>query len=187
MKKLSFFLLLIALVSCAFQENKRKKIKSYYPSGKLKAITEMEEGRKNGKEELYFEDGNLFMVQFFKNDMLVDSFYQYNKDKPGEVLFRGYSTMRSRMTTMFANGQVFGENDFKENLVPDGLMVTKNMKGRTASMSIYSDGKLNGVQVFYFLNGNVKKIEHYKDGVKIPPVIEYDSTGKMIKYVPVSD
>lgn len=50
---------------------------------------------------------------------------------------------------------------------------------------MYRDNRQDGINVTYFFNGNIKKIEHYNEGVKVPPIIEFDSTGKMINYVPV--
>lgn len=123
MKRGFISLLTIAIVSCAFQKSKREKFKTYFPSGKLQAITEMENGMKNGKEELYFENGNLFMVQYFKDDMLVDSFYQYEKDIPNQVLLKGYCTPKTSVTILSdTDNHVFAENDFKAKMIKDGLM-----------------------------------------------------------------
>ena len=58
MKKVIFLLFIIAIISCSFQKSKREKFKTYFPSGKLQAITEMENGMKNGREEIYYENGN---------------------------------------------------------------------------------------------------------------------------------
>ena len=187
MKKFIVLLFSIATIGCASQKAKKETVKTYFPSGKLRSITEVENGLKNGKEELYFENGNLYMVQFFKDDMLVDSVYTYEKNSPSKSPFKGYATFRSRLEVRHANGQIFSVNDFKENLVPDGIMQIYHGNGNLMSHSIYRDGNRDGIQVLYYFNGNIQKIAHYRAGQLMPPVIEFDSTGKMINYVPATD
>ena len=187
MKKFIVLLFSMATIGCALQKAKKETVKTYFPSGKLRSITEVENGLRNGKEELYFENGNLFIVQYFKDDLPVDSVYQYDKDKPNELLFKGYSTYRSRLVLHQANGQIFSVNDFKENLVIDGIMQIYHGNGNLMSHSIYRDGKRDGIQVLYYFNGNIQKIAHYRAGQLMPPVIEFDSTGKMINYVPATE
>lgn len=101
MKKLFISLLILAIIGCAFQKAKKETVKTYFPSGKLRSITEVENGLRNGKEELYFENGNLFMVQYFKDDLPVDSVYSYEGTNPNKLLFKGYSTFRSRIILFF--------------------------------------------------------------------------------------
>ncbi len=187
MKKVIFLLFIIAIISCSFQKSKREKFKTYFPSGKLQAITEMENGMKNGREEIYFENGNLFMVQYFKNDLLVDSFYQYAQDSPNVVVFKGFSSLRAHTVTLYSDNKIFGENDFKEKVIPDGLMKIYFNNGKTFNITTFVDGKKDGVDMTYFFNGNVRRIVHYQGGKKVPPIIEFDSTGKMINYVPATE
>ena len=188
MKGTFICLLIMAIISCSFQKSKREKFKTYFPSGKLQAITEMENGMKNGREEIYFENGNLFMVQYFKDDLPVDSFFQYEKDNPNVVLLRGFCTPKSHVVTFSdADGHVFAENDFKAKMIADGQVKIYFKNGRTFSVGTYKEGRREGVNVVYFFNGNIRRIEHYNEDIKVPPIIEFDSTGKMINYVPATD
>jgi uncharacterized protein len=181
---LSITLAIILVVTCSFQKGEKSVSKTYYANGKLRSTTEMENGRKNGKEELYFENGNIFMVQHFKDDMPVDSFYQFDQGKFGAVLIRGHNSMRAHQTMWFADNTVFGESQTKENAVADGLVRIYYKNGKPASVAEYKDGKLNGIQIFYFMNGNVKKIQHYKNGLPIPPSLSFDSIGRSTEFIP---
>ena len=188
MKNLFFLLFIIAIIGCAFQKSKREKFKTYFSSGKLQAITEMENGMKNGREELYFENGNLFMVQYFKDNLPVDSFFQYDKDNPNVVLLKGFCTPKSHVVTISdTDGHVFGENDFKAKMVVDGLMKIYFNNGKAFNITSFVDGKKDGMDITYFFNGNIRKIEHYKNGIIVPPIIEFDSSGNIIKYTPVKE
>ncbi len=188
MKNLFFLLFIFAIIGCAFQKSKREKFKTYFPSRKLQAITEMENGKKNGREELYYENGNLFMVQCFKDDMPVDSFYQYDKDYPNQVLLKGYCTPKTSVTILSdTDNHVFAENDYKAKMIKDGPVKVYFKNGNCAGIGMYRDNKLDGINVTYFFNGNIKKIEHYKVGIMVPPIIEFDSSGNIIKYTPVKE
>ena len=59
--------------------------------------------------------------------------------------------------------------------------------GKTFNITTFVDGKKDGVDMTYFFNGNVRRIVHYQGGKKVPPIIEFDSTGKMINYVPATE
>ncbi len=181
MKIVFFSFAVFAAVSCVSQ-SANKQIKTYYNSGKVKSITEMFNGKKNGLEQLFFENGNLFMIQHYKNDMPVDSFYQYDKDSANVVLFKGYCFPRVHAIIYYSNGDVYGETDFKEKSVEDGMVTLYFTNGNVAATTIYKNGKKNGTYIDYYLNGKTRRIIHYKDGLEIPPVIQFDTTGELINH-----
>ncbi len=183
MNKVLPFLCVIAIFSCSFDENKTKKVKTYFPNGKIKSITEMENDKKNGKEELYWENGNIFFVQYFKNDFLVDSFYQYYQNDSGRIFLRGYSIQKSQVVTLDSMNNVVSVSDYREAMLPEGFvkLYYSNPDHNLWTIGEFRNGKKNGVDIEYYPDGNVKTLSHYKNGIKIPPVVSFDSTGKMIE------
>lgn len=83
-----------------------------------------------------------------------------------------------------SNGHLISENDCDSNAVGDGLVKLYNKNGNVAGRGEYKSGKKDGASIIYFPNGNIRLIEHYQNGNKIPPIVEFDSTGKMIKFIP---
>lgn len=89
MKKNILFALytVLCLSSCGQNKVKSKQIlKQFYENGKLKSISEIENNMKNGKETLYYENGFIMAIQYFKDDMFIDSFYHFSNKDSGKVI-----------------------------------------------------------------------------------------------------
>jgi uncharacterized protein len=186
MRKAFVYFAIFSMHSCSTKKNV-EQIKTYYDNGKLRSTSEISNNKKNGEEKLFFDNGNLFMRQYFKDDMPVDSLFQYDKDSSGLILFKGHFTNVARLKVYYGDGGLlFGETDFKEKAVEDGLVSVYFTNSKTASTSVYKNGKRNGIQVMYYLNGNIRKISHYTDGLKVPPEIEFDSSGNILRNTPMS-
>lgn len=186
---LSILCVLIAMTSCDAQKQSKKEIqKSYHKNGKVFTESEMEDGKKHGEERVYWENGNIMYRQYFKNDMLVDSFYQYSKEKANNIEMIGYVVPISRFVALdYPSLKILGISDYKEKQVGEGLVKTFYSNGKITSLTEYKNGKSDGIDVLYFSNGNIKVVRHRKQGQIVPPIMEFDSTGKMVNYVPVKE
>jgi antitoxin component YwqK of YwqJK toxin-antitoxin module len=181
LKCIAVLISLLMFVSCKAQKSKVHK--TFYDSGELQAVTEMMNGKKNGKESIYLKNGDLFMVQYYKDDMPVDSFFQYDD---GKIVIRGYCTPRAHVVLLDSSGNtLIGENDYKAKTIGDGLSKLYYHDGKVWSMLEYSDGKKHGVAISYFSNGNVKQITHYRNNIQVPPLISFDSLGNVKQYTPI--
>lgn len=173
---------LFTTINCFAQQNDKKVVKTVYKNGRTRALTEMVNDKKNGKEVLYLENGSIYMVQHFKDDLLVDSFFQYNSDT---VLLKGYCTPKVHVKIYDTNNNLFAENDYLEKNVTDGIVRLYYKNNKIAKIAEYKSGHKDGIDIAYFLNGNIKRIVHYKDGIVVPPIVAFDSvSGKVVEYVP---
>ena len=184
MRVLIFCIVAFSSIFC-FAQSKKGIVKTYFPNGNVKSITQVENGKKNGKEELFWQDGSTFMIQYFKNDMLVDSFYQYDERHPEIVLLKGYCTPKSHYSVRDTANRIIADGEYSEGMIVDGFSRIFFDNENVAGIIQRVNGKKNGILVSYYPNGNIQRIVHYKEDIKIPPIIEFDSTGKMVKYVPV--
>ncbi len=185
MKQIVLIFFVLSFFDCYAQKKEVQIIKTHFPTGELRSETETIDGKKNGKETLYLKNGDLFMVQYFKDNLPVDSFFQYKK---GDVIIRGHSILNARVRLYdAADNQLIAENDYFENGVHEGFVKLYYKNSRVAKIGEYHLGKKNGLDIAYYINGNIKRIVHYKDGIVIPPIVAFDSlTGKVIEYVPIS-
>lgn len=177
-------LFLFLLCACNAQDNKREVLNTYFPNGKLKSITEVRDGRKNGREELYWGNGNIFMIQYFKDDLLIDSFWQYREKDSGVLFLKGICALRSRVSCYSTSNKIVAENDYKPQMVGDGLvkLYETNSNGKVQSIREYKEGKKDGVDILYYKNGNVSSIKHYKDGSLVPPIINFYTSGNVVYF-----
>lgn len=173
----------LAITVCEGQEGNVEVLKKYHDNGKLFIETTMKGGKKNGVEKMYYDNGNIMFVQYFKQDMIVDSFFQYSKDSLNKLEVYGYITPISRFTAIdYPSKRVVGITDYKEKMIGEGLVKVFYSNGQTQSLSEYHNGKRKGPYMIYHSNGNVKIIKHYKDGIEVSPKIEFDSTGKLLEH-----
>jgi len=177
--------ILVFLLSCFFLTNCRSQDSNYtyktlYPNGKIKALTQMKDGKKNGREELFFENGNLFCVQNFKDDLPVDSFYQYDKNINHSLVFKGFCTPRSHLIVRDPENQICSETDFEKESSANGIVKLYFKNGQVATIMEYKNNKKDGVNITYYSNGHIKSIGHNKNGIQVPPTFQFDSTGNVI-------
>lgn len=59
----------------------------YYESGNLKRTGYYSDGKLNGKIQHFFEEGEVMKIQFFRNDLLVDSTSLFDKNGKRNVTF----------------------------------------------------------------------------------------------------
>lgn len=57
------------------------------------------------------------------------------------------------------------------------------INGKLLSVSIFKNGKMNGVIKMYYENGKIQAIHNFKDNVLNGEAIEYDENGNVIKKV----
>lgn len=186
MKRSLPFLAIIICTVCFAQISKKEIVRTYHKNGRLFTETEMENGMMNGIQNIYNDNGNILYKQFFRNDMLTDSFYQYKNNEAHDLQVVGYVIPISRFVVLdYPTIRTIGITDFKAKNEGDGLVKVFYENGNVQSVSECSNSKKNGAHILYYSNGNIKAVEHYKNGVKIPPIIEFDTTGKVINNEPI--
>lgn len=180
MKSICYIVALTALVSCNSVFDKHKIHKTYYPSGKLQSTTETIDDIKDGEERMYFESGKLFMVQHFKKNLPVDSFFQYANDSNNSIILRGICTPRVHAKIYDSEGKLFSESDFVENAVSDGFTKLYFKNGTVAAISEHKQNRADGIYVSYHHNGKLRSIIQYRnDSIQSQPIY-FDTTGRQI-------
>lgn len=115
-------------------------IKRYYKSGKLRNVTEVNNGIPHGSDKSYYENGNLETESTIVNGLLEGTVYRY-----------------------YENGKLSKEIEFKNNALHGNYFAYRE-DGSILSVSEYKNDKSNGLHYQYHLNGSLT-IATYVDGI----------------------
>ncbi len=166
-------------------------LKSYYPSGKIKAIENISNGIKNGpyiiykpngeiRKKGYYSNGkmdSLWTEKFITNDKLYQKTSYRNGKKDG--VFKEYTSEGNLLidgkylngekngdwTYYYANKNVDMTGGFKKDL-QHGYWKFYYPKGIIYYEGEFINNKKNGVWKFYYNNGNVWRTGIYKNDQK---------------------
>src|SRR5688572_8808778 len=138
--------------------NKNGSQKQYYTNGKVQSDEPMVNGVKEGKAFYYSESGSLVKeVTFLEGteNGLGRSFAEDGRIIALTTYKNGYITKEEKINRVDKFN--FKQGVWKE-FYPDQKVKTE---------AIYYDDKLNGPFKYYAVDGSVKKVEMYKDGVLV--------------------
>ncbi len=128
----------------------------YYTDGIVRAKLTFKEGKKEGKGEIYYHDGQLDVVKNYLNDELHGDFKEYHY-----------------------NGQIYKEGKYVEDKA-EGIWKTYYSNGQLESEKNYVKGKINGIVKEYDRDGKLHNEFTYKKGIIIAYKF-YDKKGNVIK------
>ena len=137
-----------------------------------------DEGKKQGTWVKKFENGQERYRGEFKDDKPVGTFFYYYEDgaKSSEVVYVGQDGSSSTAKFFHKNGTIMGEGKYL-NQQKDGEWKYYDDQSMLSSIDNYKNGKLNGMNKVFFLNGNVAAEIPFIDGLKNGDFIEYFSDG----------
>tara|TARA_Y100000589_G_scaffold317298_1_gene343082 strand:+ start:10460 stop:13810 length:3351 start_codon:yes stop_codon:yes gene_type:complete len=165
----------------------------YYQNGKTKEIAHYQDGKLNGVDTLYYENGNLENIIEFKNGLkdgdyyrysmyggLVEhSFYKEGKANGQTVLnyeigegFKHYvatqkdDKIEGELIEYYDSGEKRNTKNFVDN-VRQGESITYYRNGQVYDKVNYVDGKMEGDYISYYRNGKIYKQGKYKKGTAI--------------------
>ncbi|CAM3835220.1 toxin-antitoxin system YwqK family antitoxin [Pontibacter korlensis] len=156
---------LVLIMLCFACTEKRSYVqREYYPSGQLKAETEVLDGAWHGKRVEYYPTGKTKIVGYYKHGKNHGSLSDY-----------------------YENGSLQGEVNFKEGRL-NGVSRCYYPNGKLEKMVPYKDGKRVGWGKFYREDGSLESMESkvvniYEQNGKeeISQVLRFDERGKIIK------
>ncbi len=178
----------------------------YYPDGNIKAKGYYQNGIKSGKWIFYFPNGNIEQTGTYTNGKLSGHWKWYFKN--GQLrkeefyiygLPDGESVEYSDSGTVIAKGNyIQGEKEGTWNYdIGDQTETGKYVMGlkdgkwfryyksnhELANEGIFLQGSLDGKQVYYHPNGNIKEIQYFETGKKIRSWAKYDEKGELFLVV----
>lgn len=180
---LLLFLSGIFISSCSNEFDGTDGIKTiYFPNSELiKQVVNYKDGKRIGELREYYRNGNLKIKQYYKNDTLTDScmmYYengniqliQFIKDKKKEGSWKKFNEQ----------GKMYEEINYK-NDERNGYATKYSYRSlKLLEKKHYVDGKEEGKQEFYYLNGNPKAICYSSGNAPCLGTQEWDESGKEI-------
>ncbi len=174
----------------------------YWNTSKLRSDGKINSnGKLNGQWKYYTPEGDLHLVKYFKDDLLVDSAISYfpsgaieqvthyAADKPDGIETAYYKTGGVKTKIGYTKGVVSGdihywhENGQKEldavmvNDKPNGKMVSFHGNGVHEKEQVFKNGMLNGPYKSWYENGMIESEGTYVNGNKDGAWKFYHETG----------
>lgn len=156
------FVIILAVASCNSKELKKEI--EMYDNGTIKRVFYVDKiGNRQGKGVLYYKDGTIQEISYFKDDLLNGTFLSYDED--GVLRNKGVYSCGNQIDTSFFY----------------------NDKGRLESYVVLNEKSEDLKDVFFYPNGNLKKIRTYFVGTgKINSMKSYEENGNLITDFPSS-
>jgi antitoxin component YwqK of YwqJK toxin-antitoxin module/tetratricopeptide (TPR) repeat protein len=181
----------------------------YHYNGKYKEILTFSEGKFNGIDSIFYDNGNLKIFAEYKDNLKNGNYYEYTafggmvehsmyKDGKANGITKIYypigegfikyeatqkdNKIEGELIEKYDNGQIKTKSNFVDNSY-EGPSETYFNDGKLYSKANYKEGKLEGKYIAYYRNGNVYKEGNYKDGVTVGEWKTYyeDGTPKYIE------
>ena len=156
--------------------------KWFYDNGQTKEIASYKNGKLNGENFLYFEDGTPYIYanytedefdglyqyylkngalaqkKFFKNgnlNGLYTSYFKVGESLPEFHIEYENNQVKSKVIEYFAHGSIYSEIEF-QNGVKNGKEITYYANGNKSFEAEYTNDVLNGTYLTYYTNGQIK-------------------------------
>jgi antitoxin component YwqK of YwqJK toxin-antitoxin module len=181
-----------------YAKNNLKDLNAFilkYPESKFKnnALKTKEKFINNAETIEYFENGNIYSIGIFKNDLEEGNWTYYNEDgsknhncnyKSGLLhgeykIFDEYGIISSirhfengeelfkngDSITYYSNGQIKSKCYYKNGKL-EGPRIEYNYQGVVIEEENYFNGKLNGLSISRYGNGEVSRTQNYSNGLR---------------------
>lgn len=137
-------------------------------------------GQKQGTWSKEYENGQERYRGQFKDDKPVGTFFYYYETggKSSEVTYEGEDGVKAMAKFFHKNGAVMAEGMYI-NQKKEGTWTYYDDQTILSSKETYVDGKLHGVSMVYFLNGQLAAKIPYVDGLKTGDFVEYFQDGSV--------
>lgn len=164
-----------------YEKNKKTKLngeKTFISDNGNKVIEIYKDGKKEGKCEIYDENGKLLEIVFFKNNLENDTSIEYNIN--GNKLMESNwknGKLNGKKTEWYSEGEKYSEELYTDGLL-DGISISWRRNGEKFKEIEYKKGKLDGIRKVYDYNKVIEYTE-YKNGEKHGVERKYDKDEKV--------
>ena len=135
------------------------------------------------KSECYDEEGNLlFTMQIKDSKVITESQKTINENIIKMIYIVNDIDTDSGLMETYINGKL-GAIMRMKNSLPNGEAKIFYPSGKLLSVSIFKNGKMNGVIKMYYENGKIGAVYNIKDNIQDGEAIEYDEDGNVIRKV----
>ena len=139
----------------------------------LKRETPYKDGKKNGLEKCYYDDGKLSSTRPYINDKDTGEAKDYYESGKLE-----YENTDSTVMKWYENGNLEWV-DYWKNHKKNGMSKSYYEDGKLELECLFTDGKAEGVAMEYYENGVIKRKTTYVNDKKNGVEKEYFETGKL--------
>jgi antitoxin component YwqK of YwqJK toxin-antitoxin module len=132
----------------------------YYPSGKVRLISEWKDGKEDGEQKAYYETGEVKLISYAKNGI-----------------------REGKQTEYYLSGKIKSIRTIK-NGVSDGEVKLYYKSGHLMEHYFSVKGKAHGKFTIYYDKlgpNNIKAEGFFKDGNELPGTKTYDQNGIFIE------
>jgi hypothetical protein len=136
-----------------------------YTNGQVESKGNIKNGKLNGKQTSWNENGQIRSEEFYIEGNLVDKtrYSYYVNDEIKSKLHFINSKLDGKQTSWRENGLIFSEKNYKDGK-QDGKQTSWYENGQILTEKNYKDGKQDGKQTSWYENGLILTEENYKDG-----------------------
>ena len=135
--------------------------------------------RREGKTISFFKNGTKLREANYKNGKLEGKEYWYNQDGKIEWILEYKNNIQNgKEIRYFGNGKIETEENFK-NGERNGEGKYYHEDGRLVTVTNYLDGIVHGKNVTYYKNGKTKSETMYKNGEVEGKWVEYNENGSI--------
>ncbi len=150
-------------------------VKEYYCGGQLKQIIIYRRNKPNGKNTIYYPEGELWVEQYMEDGMLEGESTTYYRDGIiGEESFYKTGKLEGKQSIYFDNGDKQSIAYFR-NGIPEGKFQRLYRHDLLQEVCYYCGGVLHGVRKVFHESGEMSVIEYY-DSDKLVYKMVFDET-----------
>ena len=158
---------------------REKEWNFYYNNGQVEQTGEYVKGKPSGEWIKYFSDGKLNRHEFYENGKENGIMTEYSRDSV--IIAKGnYIEGKKEGVWNFNNNGYLAEGKFLEDR-EDGLWKQFSPDNkRVLFEGSFVDGQENGEHTYYYEDGHIKELQHWRLGMREGTWKKYDMVGNLI-------
>ncbi|MDD4178860.1 MAG: FxLYD domain-containing protein [Candidatus Margulisbacteria bacterium] len=155
-------------------------VSRYYSEGKLELLVQYKGNKRNGKQIVYYENGNIKNDCYLKDDLFDGIQNTYNEYGDLQSTTNYVAGKKNGTIKIFDKGVLQLVGDMKDDK-PDGLFTKYYPNGQKEIESNYKEDKIDGTMRTYYTDGHLQWEINYRNGIIDGYSRYYDADGVLLK------